>query len=712
MSDELHNLLSKLHGVRQSGANFSALCPAHEDRTPSLSISVGKEQPVVLYCQVGCDQEAILAAAGTSWEELCKPRDRRDKPVVIATYEYTDEQGTVLYVKERRLPKDFRVKRPDGRGGWSWSLGDTRRVLYRLPEVLAAVASGRVVYVVEGEKDVHAAEAAGAVATCNFDGAAKPNARPKWRSEYGDTLKGAHVVIVADHDEAGISHAQAVLDDLQGKAASVRIVRGLVKQAHADLSDHLAAGHTIDQLVPLDLTEAEANESDHNQPTAADIDEQNEEPEDRFPRIDWKEAFATDFSSIDWLAGRFMEYGQQTGLVGPGKAGKSLFVDNWIWCAITGRSFLGDQRRKPIKVLYLDRENSLRDIVTRLTSLGATPEDLELLDYRMFPRFSGGLDASAIAAEQLLALVEESQPDVVVLDTVSRYISGKENDSDTWLDLYRRVHVPLKALNIGCFRLDHMGKDEDRGSRGSSAKTQDVDHVWELTKLSESKVFDPRTGIETITTQLKMNRTHTRSGLGEDLFLITRRGLRQKGGMWLPGGTSHELSVAGFLDNGAPAEGTAEWLVQQLDKAKADTSWGSPRVITWCRERGIKMAKSKMEEAAKIRKNRTQDLPAHLPYPSVTTTPPESGGGEGISPGQTSPGEVGGSSGEAPSGPPSPRPLSREGGGRSGQLAKDGESAPCGGCGCVMTIVEPGQLWHHRNKDCERLYYDLQNEDT
>lgn len=266
--------------------------------------------------------------------------------------------------------------------------------------------------------------------------------------------------------------------------------------------------------------------------------------EDRFPRVDWAEAFATDFSDIDWLAGRFCERGQQVSIVGDGKVGKTLFVHNWIYCAVTGRSFIGDVRREPIKVLYFDKENSLRDIVTRMIALGAKPDDLDRLDYRMFPRFTGALDASATAAFELLEIVDKEQPDVVVLDTVSRFIAGKENDSDTWLELYRHLHVPLKQRQVAGIRLDHMGKDSERGSRGSSAKTQDVDAVWELSR-TEEKTNAVGEELEFIT-QLRLRRTHTRSGLGSDLFNIVRRGVKERNGMWLPGGTRHELADPGI----------------------------------------------------------------------------------------------------------------------------------------------------------------------
>jgi hypothetical protein len=146
------------------------------------------------------------------------------------------------------------VKRPDGRGGWAFRLGsETRRVLYRLPEVLAAVGTRRTVYVVEGEKDADRLAGLGLVATCNFDGAAKDGQRAKWRPEYAEPLRGADVVIIADRDAPGIAHARAIAASLGGKAKSVAIVQAAVDRAHADVSDHLDAGLGLDDLAPVPL---------------------------------------------------------------------------------------------------------------------------------------------------------------------------------------------------------------------------------------------------------------------------------------------------------------------------------------------------------------------------------------------------------------------------------------------------------------------------
>lgn len=136
---------------------------------------------------------------------------------VVAEYPYLDEAGVLLYVVERRDPKDFRQRRPDRAGGWIWNLNGTRRVLYRLPELMAADRAEPVL-IVEGEKDVDRLRSLGFVATCNPEGAGK------WRPEFHEALRGRHVVVLPDADGAGRHHADQVVAALVGIAASVKVV--------------------------------------------------------------------------------------------------------------------------------------------------------------------------------------------------------------------------------------------------------------------------------------------------------------------------------------------------------------------------------------------------------------------------------------------------------------------------------------------------------
>jgi hypothetical protein len=252
----------RAHGSKivPHGGCWMVQCPAHEDRTPSLSLAQG-DVGAVLCCQVGCDTGDILEVLNLTWPDLFdEPRKARDEAPrrVVAEYHYADQNGELLFVKERYEPRGFAVKRPVGRGGWAWGIGKAPRVLYRLPEVLAAIEAGKTVWLVEGEKDADRLVNLGHVATCNHDGAAKEGQRAKWPSRYGDMLKGADVVIIADRDQPGEAHARAAYADLKRKAASVRIVQAAVDLKGADVSDHLDAGHKIDDLVPLAVDPAAA----------------------------------------------------------------------------------------------------------------------------------------------------------------------------------------------------------------------------------------------------------------------------------------------------------------------------------------------------------------------------------------------------------------------------------------------------------------------
>ena len=130
-----------------------------------------------------------------------------------------------------------------------WKLGSTRRVVYRLPEVLEAVAAGDTVYIVEGEKDADRLRAEGVVATCN------PHGAGKWHARYNDTFKGAHVVVIADLDDPGRAHAADIAHHLDGVATTVEI---RMPYEGKDVSDHFQLGHTLDQFLPIDHDDKQA----------------------------------------------------------------------------------------------------------------------------------------------------------------------------------------------------------------------------------------------------------------------------------------------------------------------------------------------------------------------------------------------------------------------------------------------------------------------
>ena len=206
-----------------AGEGWSSRCPGHEDRGPSLSVSRGTDGRVLLKCFAGCSAEAVVGSLELKLSDLfpTKASNGGNPPQKIsAVYPYHDELGNLIYQAVRLEPKSFRQRRPDPDkpGEWIWNMSGVRRVLFRLPEVLAAVAAGRPIWVVEGEKDALALVAKDLDSTCNSGGASK------WLPAYSEALRGADVSIVADKDVPGRAHAQQVAKSLAGCVKSVRIL--------------------------------------------------------------------------------------------------------------------------------------------------------------------------------------------------------------------------------------------------------------------------------------------------------------------------------------------------------------------------------------------------------------------------------------------------------------------------------------------------------
>ena len=259
---DIREILAMLKDVRgpNSAGEYQCRCPAHDDRKASLSVRQG-ERGVVMHCKAGCDTTRVCEALGIKLRDLfdgaqedSRPT-RRAKPsgarksapsapaqpvqpreyasiaaafgrmgVVERAYEYTDAEGKLLYYVVRIRQQDgktFRQCRP-ARPGLREPVimgvrDEDKHVLYRLPEVRAAIAQRRPVIVVEGEKDADNLAALGYAATTASMGAGK------WCEEHSEQLAGADVYLMGDNDEPGREHVRSVAEQLMGVAASVHI---------------------------------------------------------------------------------------------------------------------------------------------------------------------------------------------------------------------------------------------------------------------------------------------------------------------------------------------------------------------------------------------------------------------------------------------------------------------------------------------------------
>jgi hypothetical protein len=254
-SDPVAVVLARLDGVKQVGDDkWTAHCPAHDDRSPSLSVGIGNDGKAVIFCHAGCSTTAIVEALGLTLAALF-PDDRpkqarsqfRSRGREVAAYDYRDEAGDLLYQNVRYEPKHFACRRPDGRGGWVYkkALDGIQRVPFHYPELLAAPPDSLIV-MTEGEKDALALAALGFTVTCH-----KSVGSGGWPSEWAPAIERKHIVICADDDPAGRKYAEQAVREMHGVAASVRVLNLPGLPEGGDASAWLDAGGTAEELRAL-----------------------------------------------------------------------------------------------------------------------------------------------------------------------------------------------------------------------------------------------------------------------------------------------------------------------------------------------------------------------------------------------------------------------------------------------------------------------------
>jgi hypothetical protein len=255
-------VLAHMLGGEISGNQVLAPGPGHGAEDRSLCVRLSPDSPDGFLVHSFADDDALKCRDHVRsrlglppWKPRTNGRGATEKlKRIVARYPYVDESGALLYEMVRYQPKDFRLRRPNGSGDWVWKLGDTRRVLYKLPELLQFPHG--TVFVCEGEKDADRVASLGHCATTVASGV--------WKDVDIGALRTRDIFILQDNDEAGRTKALAAAKALHGTAATIRIVRLLGAK---DVSDWLDldpdnAGKLVPLCVDTPLWAPEATESE------------------------------------------------------------------------------------------------------------------------------------------------------------------------------------------------------------------------------------------------------------------------------------------------------------------------------------------------------------------------------------------------------------------------------------------------------------------
>lgn len=241
---------------KRYGDKAQCICPAHNDKQASLTITKGKKC-TLFHCHSGCSIDDVLLVAGlekkdtfydneplkANWRVYVEGREKRK---IEAIYNYVSFNGAYAFTKVRLEGKKM-----------LYGILENERFTYGLPRntprkslkaiygnieaINKAIAESKPIFIPEGEKDVDTLIKQGYTAF-TYGGCTD------WQSDFAELVKGANIIILADNDTPGIKVAEKVLNDIQPIAKGAKIVVPMPDIPKADISDYFKTGHTKEEF--------------------------------------------------------------------------------------------------------------------------------------------------------------------------------------------------------------------------------------------------------------------------------------------------------------------------------------------------------------------------------------------------------------------------------------------------------------------------------
>ena len=387
-------------------------------------------------------------------------------------HSYYDADGAEAYQALRMYPKSFRLRQPDGKGGYLHNIKGIEPLPYNLPDIIKN--PNAPVFVVEGEACADVLSAAGLIATTNHGGAGK------WGEEHAQHLEGRKVVVMPDNDEVGMRHADKVIATLWGKAEMIKRVDLPGLPEKGDVVDYLRQ-HSIEELVALVQKTARIEAA----PEVAVNDDVPQEIE-RYKMMRRDAVFA--MPPVEFLVDGLITDTGFTMMYGAPGTGKSFLAIDIALSVAHGQPWQG-QGVKQGPVLYIAGEG-IGGFGKRWKAWERHHGKVDEPDLYLLPTAVNFREPEDIA--RLVATIEDiDQPfSLVIVDTVARAIAGAEENSSTDMGLFVAACDEIKALTGGALlAVHHAGKDANRGARGSTALLGAVDTSLMVSKSEDIVVL-------------------------------------------------------------------------------------------------------------------------------------------------------------------------------------------------------------------------------
>jgi len=453
------------------GQEFKAVCPFHDDTSPSFNFNNSTGQ---YYCH-GCGEKGDIFHFYGKVNGLDTGRDfgkilrgiaddfgiavtNKPKGKIVETYSYTDEQGKELFQVCRMEPKSFRQRHRDVNGKWIWKMEGVRRVLYNLP----ALMNADEVFIVEGEKD------ADNLSRLDFTATTSPMGAKKWRDEYNEPLQGKNVVLIPDNDDQGREHMTRVARSLNGSTKSLKWL---------ELPDLPIKGDVSNWLAKFD------DSDDAGEELSLLID--RAEPYEPPKKYTIEDAIISTVSFIELPTAERHAYlypwlkEDSINLVSGWRGcGKTWFALGILDAVTKGECFGPWECEKSIPCLFLDGEMTIHDDQERIQRLKLNAERRNPF-YIYSDAYASQLGlprahlGNEVWREEITQILIDKKIKLWVVDNLASLASGiDENAKKDW-DPINQWLLELRFIGISTIMLHHVNKDG--GQRGTSAREDNLD---------------------------------------------------------------------------------------------------------------------------------------------------------------------------------------------------------------------------------------------
>jgi len=518
------------------GDEYKAICPFHEDTAPSLTFN---NQTGKYYCH-GCGKKGHVAHFYAKLHGMDTKRDypkilgnishdcnipiEKVRPKMIATYDYHDINGGLLFQVCRMHPKNFWQRRPDGNGSWISKnvFKDIQPVLYRLPEI----AKANEVLLVEGEKD------ADLLASMNFCATTCPMGAKKWRESYNEILRNKDVVLIPDNDQEGREHMAQVGAAIKDVVASLKWLELPDVPSKGDVSDWVlkftdretAAEQLAVKIEGADLYEPPRQATLEDAIWDDTTIEQIKLPEKRTILNPWGK--------------------EQTITLIPGwrGIGKTYFAMSMVDAVTRGISFGPWQVVESVPCLYLEGEMASQDVKERILALKHSERKNPLYVYSDAYANSLGLPRANLLSDKwrttMRAFLISRKVKLWVIDNLASLSSGTDENAKIDWDPIGQWLLQLRFDGIATALVHHVGKGGNQ--RGTSGRE---DHLDCTILLRQPPDYTPEDGARFITRFEKSRsvRTHELPLIADTLWQLTED--EQGKLVWSWGSVKHETKV-------------------------------------------------------------------------------------------------------------------------------------------------------------------------